>query len=82
MHHSGKFQKLEEVVLDVLRKANARVGQSFPYLAVCVGAEKHQLSRNDVTDYVQELKNHRLLTADERLSEGLIKKAGLNQAAA
>ncbi len=82
MHHSGKFQKLEEIVLNVLRKGNARIGQSFPYQMVCAGAAKEQLSRNDVTDYVQELKNHRLLTADERLTEGLIKKAGLKQVAA
>lgn len=82
MHHSGKFQRLEEIVLDVLRKGNARVGQSFPYQMVCASAAKEQLSRNDVTDYVQELKNHRMLTADERLAEGLIKKAGLKQVAA
>ena len=82
MHHAGKFTKLEDIVLEVLRNGNARIGQPFPYQAVCAAAQKHELSRNDVTDYLQELKNRRLVTAEERLAEGLIEKAGLKQVAA
>lgn len=77
MTASAKSRQLEEIVLNTLRKSDARIGQPFPYQHVCADAAERQLSRNDVTDYLQALKNFRLLTPDEHLTAALIQKAGL-----
>lgn len=64
-----KMQTIEQIILDIVTRTNMSRGDAFPMVSVCREAEAHQLTRNDVVNCVQGLKNRHLLSASERFTD-------------
>lgn len=64
-----KMQTIEQIILDIVSHTHLSRGDAFPMNNVVHGAEAQHLTRNDVVNCVQWLKNRHLLSADERFTD-------------
>lgn len=67
--HNSKMQTIEQIILNIVTRSHMSRGDAFPMVSVCREAEAQNLTRNDVVNCVQGLKNRHLLSANERFTD-------------